>query len=79
MDIGGAQKYVYSKTCFLKKQGFSVFIITSYKGERILNFTSPNFYYGELYFSPCVFAKKKITDIVMSIIESAHIDSNTNY
>lgn len=77
MDIGGAQKYVYSKTCFLKKQGFSVFIITSYKGERILNFTSPNFYYGELYFSPCVFGKKKITDIVMSIIESAHIDSNT--
>ena len=30
MDIGGAQKYVYSKTCFLKKQGFSVFIITSF-------------------------------------------------
>ena len=45
MDIGGAQPYIYSKACFLEKQGFKVVIVTSYKGEGILNFSCPHYYY----------------------------------
>ena len=77
MDIGGAQTYIYSKACFLEKQGFKVVIVTSYKGERILNFSCPHYYYEELYFSPCEYCKKKREKIITSIIESTHVDCDT--
>ena len=44
-------RHIYIKACFLENKVLKLLLLRHIKGERILNFSCPHYYYEELYFS----------------------------
>ena len=68
--IGGAEQYIYNKTCYLERHGWRVLVFSGEHGSILINGFKrfSKYIYTELFYNPSCFRKSVVNKTIQNLI-----------